>query len=85
MLHPLARLASTNVLEYKLILAGLVKVTTYGKVGLFPITMIACWSIVTLIHDAQAQIVMRGDDDARSEADNVCLVQQPVASLIPIR
>ena len=80
----MTNLARTNVLAYKLILVGTVKVTTYRKVRLFSTTMATCWGIVTLIHDAQAQIVMNGDDDTRRVAGNSCIVQQPVACCVPI-
>ena len=76
----MTNLASTNVLAYKLILARPVKVTTYRKVSLFS----NCSGIVTLIHDAQAQIFMSGDDDTRRVAGNGCIVQLPVMCCVPI-
>ena len=79
----LINLASTNVLAHNWILAGPVKFTTYHKFSLFPLTMSICWGIVTLIHDAQAQVVMSGKDDARRVAGNGCIVQQPVSCCVP--
>ena len=81
----MTNLASTNVLEHKLILAGPVNVTINRNLRLFPTTMPTCRGIVTLFHDAQAQLVMSGDEDARRVAGNGCIVQQPVAISIPIR
>ena len=70
--------ASTNLLAHKLILVGTVKVTTYRRVSLFPTTMATCWEIGTLIHDAQAPVVMSGDNDTRRVVGNGCIVQQPL-------
>ena len=61
----MTNLASTDVLAHKLILAGTVEFTAYSKVSLFPTAMATCGGIVTLIHDAQAQDVICGDDDTR--------------------
>ena len=81
---PVENLASTNVLAHKLILVGPVKVPTYREVSLFPTTMTACWRIVTLIHDAQEQIIMSGSDDTSCVVGNGYIIQQPVTSCVPM-
>ena len=65
----------TNVLAHELILARPVKAATYREVSFLTTTMPFCWCIVTLIHDAQAQIIVSWDDDTWSVAGNGCVVQ----------
>ena len=74
----MTKLASTDVLAHKLILAGSVKVATYGKVSIFSTTMTTCWGFVTFIHDEQAQGVMSRNDDRRRVAGTAVYYSDPL-------
>ena len=70
----LTHLARTNLLEHELILEVPVKVATYREISLLTPTMPTRRCIIALIQDAQAQIIMSGDDDTRCVAGNGCII-----------
>ena len=63
-----------NVLAHELILEGPVKIATYREISLLMSTMPTRWCIMALIQNAQAQIIMSGDDYTRYVADKGCII-----------